>query len=95
MQAAIPDDIKISYAFDQSGYVTNSLRNLLIEGLLGATLTGLMVGLFLKDLRSALIVIINIPLSMLTARYLFVYNRTDHQYHDTRRTGTCCRCVGG
>ena len=37
MQAAIPDDIKISYAFDQSGYVTNSLRNLLIESLLGAT----------------------------------------------------------
>src|SRR5580765_4916396 len=67
MQAAIPDDIKISYAFDQSGYVTNSLQNLLIEGLLGALLTGLMVGLFLKDLRSALIVIINIPLSMLTA----------------------------
>jgi len=67
MQAAIPDDIKISYAFDQSGYVTNSLQNLLIEGLLGAILTGLMVGLFLKDLRSALIVIINIPLSMLTA----------------------------
>jgi multidrug efflux pump subunit AcrB len=67
MQAAIPDDIKISYAFDQSGYVTNALRNLLIEGLLGAMLTGLMVGLFLKDQRSALIVIINIPLSMLTA----------------------------
>jgi multidrug efflux pump subunit AcrB len=67
MQAAIPDDIKISYAFDQSGYVTNALRNLLIESLLGALLTGLMVGLFLKDLRSALIVVINIPLSMLTA----------------------------
>ena len=67
MQAAIPEDIKISYAFDQSGYVTNALQNLLIESLLGAMLTGLMVGLFLKDLRSALIVIINIPLSMLTA----------------------------
>jgi multidrug efflux pump subunit AcrB len=56
MQAAIPDDIKISYAFDQSGYVTNALRNLLIESLLGILLTGLMVGLFLKDIRSALIV---------------------------------------
>ncbi|HET7003596.1 MAG TPA: efflux RND transporter permease subunit, partial [Puia sp.] len=67
MQAAIPDDIKISYAFDQSGYVTNALQNLLIESLLGALLTGLMVGLFLKDLRSVLIVIVNIPLSMLTA----------------------------
>jgi multidrug efflux pump subunit AcrB len=77
MQAAIPEDIKISYAFDQSGYVTNALQNLLIESLLGAMLTGLMVGLFLKDLRSALIVIINIPLSMLTAVIcLYLTNQT-------------------
>jgi len=67
MQAAIPDDIKVSYEFDQSGYVLNSLRSLLFEGLLGALLTGLMVGLFLRDLRSAVVVVINIPLSLLTA----------------------------
>src|ERR1700744_5366480 len=67
MQAAIPDDIKVSYEFDQSGFVINSLRSLLFESLLGALLTGLMVGLFLRDLRSALIVVINIPLSLLTA----------------------------
>ena len=67
MQAAIPGDIKVSYEFDQSGYVVNSLRSLLFEGLLGALLTGLMVWLFLKDLRSAFIVIINIPLALLTS----------------------------
>lgn len=67
MQAAIPDDIKVSYEFDQSGYVVNSLQSLLFEGLLGALLTGLMVFLFLKDLRSALIVIITIPLALLSA----------------------------
>jgi len=67
MQAAIPDDIKVSYEFDQSGYVINSLKSLLVEGLLGALLTGLMVLLFLRDFRSALIVIINIPLALLAA----------------------------
>src|SRR6266487_3930129 len=67
MQAAIPDDIKVSYEFDQSGYVINSLRSLLFEGLLGALLTGLMVLLFLRDLRSALIVIITIPLALLSS----------------------------
>lgn len=67
MQAAIPDDIKVSYEFDQSGYVINSLKSLLIEGALGALLTGLMVLLFLRDLRSALIVIITIPLALLTS----------------------------
>src|SRR5215207_8094476 len=62
MQAAIPDDIKVSYEFDQSTYVINSLK-----GLLGALLTGLMVLLFLRDVRSALIVVITIPLALLTS----------------------------
>lgn len=67
MQAAIPEDIKVTYAFDQSGYVINALKSLLFEGLLGALLTGLMVLLFLRDLRSALIVMITIPLALLTS----------------------------
>ncbi len=67
MQAAIPKDLKVSYEFDQSGYVINSLQSLLFEGLLGAVLTGLMVLFFLKDLRSAGIVIITIPLALLTS----------------------------
>ena len=67
MQAAVPDDIKVSYEFDQSGYVINSVKSLLFEGLLGIFLTGLMVLLFLKDIRSALIVIITIPLALLAS----------------------------
>lgn len=67
MQAAIPDDIKVSYEFDQSGYVINSLKSLLFEGLLGALLTGLMVLLFLRDIKSAVIVVVNIPLALLTS----------------------------
>ena len=74
MQAAIPSDIKVSYEFDQSGYVINSLTSLVTEGLLGAILTGLMVLLFLRDRRSALIVVMTIPLALLSAvicLYLF------------------------
>lgn len=67
MQAAIPPDIKVSYEFDQSKYVVNSLQSLLFEGGLGAILTGLMVLLFLADRRSALIVVITIPLALLSA----------------------------
>lgn len=65
MQAAVPDDITVSYEFDQSGYVINALKNLLFEGVLGAILTGLMVLLFLRDARSALIVVLTIPISLL------------------------------
>jgi CzcA family heavy metal efflux pump len=67
MQAAVPDDIKVSYEFDQSGYVINSLKSLLFEGGLGALLTGLMVFLFLGDRRGSLIVILTIPLSLFAA----------------------------
>lgn len=57
----------MSYEFDQSKYVVNSLQSLLFEGGLGAILTGLMVLLFLADRRSALIVVITIPLALLSA----------------------------
>src|SRR6185369_918035 len=53
----VPDDIDVRLEFDQSPYVTNSLRGLVTEGLLGTVLTGLMVLLFLRDWRSALIVV--------------------------------------
>lgn len=67
MQDAIPADIKVSYEFDQSGYVKNALMGLLTEGGLGAVLTGLMVFLFLRDVRSSLIVVITIPIAILFA----------------------------
>lgn len=77
MQASIPQDIKVSYAFDQSGYVINALKSLLFEGGLGAILTGLMVLLFLGDKRGALIVVMTIPLALLTsATLLFLTGQT-------------------
>ena len=63
----VPEDIDIRLEFDQSPYVANSLRGLVTEGLAGAALTGLMVLLFLRDWRSALIVIANIPFALLAA----------------------------
>ena len=66
-QSVVPGDVKVSYEFDQSPYVTQAIRGLTLEGGLGAVLTGLMVFLFLRDWRSALIVVINIPLSLMAA----------------------------
>src|SRR6202162_5247952 len=63
----LPDDTDVRLEFDQSPYVTNSIRGLGIEGLLGAALTGLMVLIFLRDWRSALIVVMNIPFALLAA----------------------------
>lgn len=68
-QKLLPDGIKVSYEFDQSPVVKRSIRDLLKEGGLGAILTGLMVLLFLRDWRSAFIVVINIPLSLCAASF--------------------------
>ena len=66
-QSLVPEDIKISYEFDQSQYVRDALSSVLREGILGAILTGLTLLLFLRDWRSSLIVVITIPLALLIA----------------------------
>jgi multidrug efflux pump subunit AcrB len=65
MQAAIPEDIKVSFEFDQSPYVTRAMWGVGLEGALGAALTGLMVLLFLRDWRSVIVVVLNIPFALL------------------------------
>ncbi len=69
MKAVLPDDINVSFEFDQSGYVTRSMKNLAVEGALGAALTGLMVLLFLRDWRTALVVVLNIPLAVMASLF--------------------------
>lgn len=66
IQKNLPEDVHISYEFDQSVYVINAVKSLIIEGILGALLTGLMVILFLRDRRAALIVILTIPISIIS-----------------------------
>jgi multidrug efflux pump subunit AcrB len=70
MKSLLPDDLNISYEFDQSVFVMNAVKSLLTEGILGAILTGLMVLLFLRDWRSSLVVIITIPVAILTSVFL-------------------------
>jgi multidrug efflux pump subunit AcrB len=66
-QAVLPEGAKVTYEFDQSPFVTRAITGLTEEGLLGAALTGLMVLLFLHDWRSVLVVVVNIPLSIMAA----------------------------
>ncbi|MCD0473217.1 efflux RND transporter permease subunit [Flavobacterium sp. EDS] len=66
IQNNLPDDVTISYEFDQSVYVINAVKSLILEGVLGALLTGLMVLLFLRDKRAALIVVLTIPISIIS-----------------------------
>jgi len=64
-QAVMPDDVKVTYQFDESPIVHRAIESVGVEGALGAGLTGLMVLLFLRDLRAVIIVVLNIPLALL------------------------------
>src|SRR6202000_324569 len=76
-QALLPNDVKLSYVFDQSVYVINAVKSLAEEGAIGAVLTGLMVLLFLGDRRGALIVILTIPTCLVSGIFfLSLFHQT-------------------
>jgi multidrug efflux pump subunit AcrB len=60
-------EVRVSFELDQSPIVQDAIHGLVVEGLLGAALTGLMVLLFLRDFRSALIVVTTIPFALLAS----------------------------
>jgi multidrug efflux pump subunit AcrB len=57
--------VKVSFQFDESPTVVAAVDSVASEGLIGAGLTGLMILLFLRDWRSVLVVVTNIPLALL------------------------------
>ncbi len=76
-QSQLPEDVTLSYEFDQSVYVINAVKSLVSEGAIGAILTGLMVLLFLGDRRGALIVVLTIPTSIISGvLFLYLFNQT-------------------
>ena len=67
LREQVPEDVKIEFAFDQSPIVRDAMWGVGFEGLIGAVLTGLMVFLFLRDWRTVIVVVLNIPLAIFAA----------------------------
>ena len=63
----LPPDIKVTPLFDQSVFVKAAIEGVVIEALIAAGLTALMVLLFLGNWRSTLIIALTIPLSILAS----------------------------
>ena len=62
---AVPKGVTVNFEFDESPTVVAAVRSVATEGLIGAGLTGLMILLFLRDLRSVIVVVLNIPLALM------------------------------
>jgi len=67
IQETAPKGLQVQLAFDQSVFVRGALWGVVREAAIAATLVALMVVVFLGSVRSTLIVILSIPLSILGA----------------------------
>ena len=66
----IPAGASVKFIYDQSLYIREAISNLQKEGLLGAGVAGLMIYLFLRSVKAALVVSLAIPLSLTSALVL-------------------------
>jgi multidrug efflux pump subunit AcrB len=65
--AGLPPELKVTLLFDQSIFVKAALYGVVKEAAIAASLTALMILLFLGSWRSTVIVAVSIPLSILTS----------------------------
>ena len=67
IKSTLPPGLNLTPAGDQSGFVTSAVTTVVREALIAASLTGVMILLFLGSWRSTLMITISIPLSILAA----------------------------
>ena len=67
VKAGLPAALQIKPIGDQSIFVRGSINGVIREAIIAATLTGLMILLFLGSWRSTIIIAVSIPLSILTS----------------------------
>jgi multidrug efflux pump subunit AcrB len=67
LRESLPSSLKLDAVGDQSTFVKQSVDSVIFEGVVAATLTGLMILIFLGSWRSTLIITISIPLAILSA----------------------------
>lgn len=67
IQENMPAALKLNIINDQSVFVSAAIKGVIVEGVTAATLTGLMILLFLGSLRSTFIITLSIPLSILAS----------------------------
>ena len=63
----LPPELKIQPLSDQSIFVRGAINGVIREAVIAATLTGMMILIFLGSWRSTVIIAISIPLSILTS----------------------------
>ncbi|MDE5412636.1 efflux RND transporter permease subunit [Alkalihalobacterium chitinilyticum] len=72
LEDLLPDGVEIRTIFDQSRFIEQSIRAVAWNIVLGSILAGTVLYLFLRNLRSTMIIGFSIPISIITT-FLFMY----------------------
>jgi len=75
LRQTLPSEIKIKVVYDQSVFIEQSIRQLRDNALQGGVLAFLILLIFLKNLRSAIVVTIGIPISILFTLILMFFGK--------------------
>jgi multidrug efflux pump subunit AcrB len=67
IEERVAEGTKLGFVMDQSEYVRTSIESLIKEGVVGIVLVGVMIFVFLGNLRMTVIAAITIPLAILSA----------------------------
>ncbi len=70
----VPKSVKTSLAFNQATYIEQSVSGLEQEAIIGALLATIVILLFLRDFKSAIIIFVAIPLSILVTFIFFRFS---------------------
>jgi CzcA family heavy metal efflux pump len=68
----IPPGLKLGISFDQSVYIRQSIKNLIHQAIEGSALAAAVIFLFLRNIRSTMIIFVAIPLSVLVT-FIMLY----------------------
>ncbi|MEM9978510.1 MAG: efflux RND transporter permease subunit, partial [Cyanobacteria bacterium P01_D01_bin.2] len=66
----VPDDMLLNVTLDESVFIQNSIRNVVVAGLTGTALAAVAVLMFLGSLRQTFIIVLAIPLATLVTLLL-------------------------
>lgn len=69
-------DVKMQIAFDQAKYIEKSINNVIREGILGTILAVLIIFVFLKNIRTTLIISLAIPISVISTFIMMYLSKT-------------------
>ena len=67
LRQSLPHNLRLEAVGDQSKFVSAAVSSVIFEGVVAATLTGLMILIFLGSWRSTVIIMVSIPLAILSS----------------------------